>query len=91
MTTSGGLVRTVDGVRDRVLSKVSARWSTLGVRRLVQGHEIDVAIVFVTAILYAVAWPTLQLTHDVSRPFMPIVAALSVLPFLFVRANPGLG
>lgn len=62
-----------------------------GVRRLVAGRVVDVAIVLVTAILYAVAWPTLQLTHDVSPPLMPIVAALAVFPFLLVRANPALG
>ncbi|MBY6411194.1 sensor histidine kinase [Rhodococcus sp. BP-252] len=62
-----------------------------GVRRLVAGRVVDVVIVLVTAILYAVAWPTLQLTHDVSPPLMPIVAALAVFPFLLVRANPALG
>ena len=45
----------------------------------------------VTAILYSIAWPTLHVTHVVPGGVQPIVAALSVFPFVLVRANPALG
>ncbi|GAA4816742.1 sensor histidine kinase [Tomitella cavernea] len=48
-------------------------------------------IVVVTATLYAVAWPTLHLTHQVPAPLQPLIAALAAFPFLVVRANPVLG
>lgn len=56
-----------------------------------RGRRIDVAVFAVTAILYSVAWPTLQVTHDVPVPLMPIVSALAVFPFVLVHANPALG
>lgn len=56
-----------------------------------RGRRIDVLIVFVTVILFSIAWPTLQLTHQVSIPLMPIVSALAVFPFVLVRSNPALG
>ncbi|MDH6282120.1 sensor histidine kinase [Prescottella agglutinans] len=56
-----------------------------------QGHGLTNLIVLVTAILYAVAWPTLHLTHQVLPPVQPIVAALAAWPFLLIRANPALG
>lgn len=59
--------------------------------RVGRGRWIDVSILLVTAILYSVAWPTLQLTHQVPAPLMPIVAALAVFPFVLVRSNPALG
>ncbi|MFM1728261.1 histidine kinase [Prescottella soli] len=55
------------------------------------GHGPTNLIVLVTAILYAVAWPTLHLTHEVLPPVQPIVAALAAWPFLLIRANPALG
>jgi signal transduction histidine kinase len=48
-------------------------------------------IVAVTGIVYAVAWPTLFLTHSVPAPLGPIVAALAAWPLLLVRINPLLG
>lgn len=54
------------------------RWST-------------VAVVVVTLILFAIAWPTLPLTHDVSPPVMPLVSAAAVLPMLLVWIRPALG
>lgn len=48
-------------------------------------------VVAVTGILYAVAWPTLFLTHDVPAALGPIVAALVAWPLLLVRINPLLG
>ena len=48
-------------------------------------------VVAVTGTVYAVAWPTLFLTHDVPPPLGPIVAALAAWPLLLVRINPLLG
>ena len=48
-------------------------------------------VVTVTGILYAVAWPTLFVTHAVPAPLGPIVAALAAWPLLLVRLNPLLG
>ncbi|WP_072690913.1 sensor histidine kinase [Rhodococcus marinonascens] len=59
-------------------------------RRDAVGQWLNVAIVVVTAILFAVAWPTLHLTHQVSPPIQPFVAALAAFPFLLIRANPAL-
>lgn len=50
-----------------------------------------VAVVIVTLILFSVSWPTLQLTHNVSPPIMPFVAALAAFPFVLIRSNPALG
>ncbi|MFM1721804.1 histidine kinase [Rhodococcus sp. PAM 2766] len=55
------------------------------------GHGVNILIGLVTVILYAVAWPTLHLTHQVSYPMQPIIAALAAWPFILVRANPALG
>ncbi|QCQ93907.1 sensor histidine kinase [Rhodococcus sp. SGAir0479] len=62
-----------------------------GATRLVRGRGIDVLIGVVTVTLYAVAWPTLHLTHQVSYPVQPVVAALAAWPFVLVRANAALG
>ena len=56
-----------------------------------RGHGVNILVGLVTVILYAVAWPTLHLTHQVSYPMQPIIAALAAWPFLLVRANPVLG
>lgn len=56
-----------------------------------RGHGVNILIGLVTVILYAVAWPTLHLTHQVSYPMQPIIAALAAWPFVLVRANPVLG
>ena len=48
-------------------------------------------VVAVTGIVYAVAWPTLFLTHDIPPSLGPIVAALAAWPLLLVRINPLLG
>lgn len=50
-----------------------------------------VLVVLATVALYAVAWPTLHLTHDVPAALQPLIAGLAALPFLLVRANPALG
>lgn len=62
-----------------------------GTARRLRGHGANVLIGLVTVILYAVAWPTLHLTHQVSPPLQPIIAALAAWPFLLIRANPALG
>lgn len=54
-------------------------------------HSTATLIVVVTAALYAVAWPTLHLTHEVPAPLQPMIAALAAWPFLLVRVNPLLG
>ncbi|MEV0946198.1 histidine kinase [Rhodococcus sp. NPDC049939] len=59
-------------------------------RRVARDQWLNAAIVLVTAILFAVAWPTLHLTHQVSPPLQPIVAALAAFPFLLIRVNPAL-
>ena len=38
-----------------------------------RGRWWNIVIVVTTLILYSIAWPTLQLTHDVPAPLMPIV------------------
>ena len=48
-------------------------------------------VVAVTGVLYAIAWPTLFLTHDVPAALGPIVAALAAWPLLLLRINPLLG
>lgn len=83
------------GIRRSSKSKALRTEQPGAVRRalaaLPPGRGVDVAIVVVTAILYSIALPTLQLTHDVPAPIMPVVAALAVFPFVLVRTNPALG
>ena len=59
--------------------------------RIAGFRSVDVLIVFVTAVLYSIAWPTLPVTHHVSGPLLPIVSALAAFPFVLVRINPALG
>ncbi len=56
-----------------------------------RGRWWNIVIVVTTLILYSIAWPTLQLTHDVPAPLMPIISGLAVFPFLLIRAQPALG
>lgn len=42
----------------------------------------------VTVALYAVAWPTLHVTHVVSAGVAPVVAGFSAFPLLLARTNP---
>ncbi|AWG99719.1 sensor histidine kinase [Rhodococcus ruber] len=56
-----------------------------------RGRRWTIAIVAVTLILYAVAWPTLHLTHEVPVALMPVVAALAAWPFVAIRTDPALG
>ncbi|WP_374108680.1 sensor histidine kinase [Rhodococcus sp. I2R] len=83
------------GIRSRTRNKAPVGRQggvvTRAARAIPPGRRIDITIFVVTAILYSVAWPTLQLTHDVPIPIMPIVSALAVFPLVLVRANPALG
>ncbi|MEU4341666.1 histidine kinase [Nocardia sp. NPDC023852] len=51
----------------------------------------DLCTVLVALICYAVAWPTLHLTHAVPTAAQPFIAALAAFPVLLVRINPALG
>ncbi|NMN94419.1 sensor histidine kinase [Antrihabitans stalactiti] len=65
---------------------------TIGrVRRVNWSRGLDWLIVLVTGIFFAIAWPTLHVTHSVSAPIQPVVAALAAGPFILIRANPALG
>ncbi|SMG20279.1 Signal transduction histidine kinase [Rhodococcus rhodochrous J3] len=59
--------------------------------RLGRGRWSVVTVVTVTLILYAIAWPTLPLTHDVSPPLLPLISGMAVFPFLLVLVRPALG
>ncbi|MFD6895599.1 sensor histidine kinase [Rhodococcus sp. NPDC060086] len=59
--------------------------------KLGRGRWPTVIAALVMLILYAVAWPTLQLTHDVPAPLMPLVAGFAVFPFVLVLSRPALG
>jgi signal transduction histidine kinase len=52
---------------------------------------VDVVIGVVTAILFAVAWPTLHITHQVPAAAQPFIAGLAVFPLVLIRVNPALG
>lgn len=54
-------------------------------------RSVDVLIIAVTVILYSIAWPTLTVTHQVSVPLLPFVAALAAFPFALIRLNPAMG
>ena len=60
-------------------------------RSLSVSQWVNIVILLVTAILYAVAWPTLHVTHEVPAPVQPIVGALAAWPVILIRANPALG
>ncbi|GAA5084661.1 sensor histidine kinase [Nocardia iowensis] len=51
----------------------------------------DAVTVLVALIFYAVAWPTLHLTHTVPIAVQPFIAALAAFPILLIRINPSLG
>lgn len=51
----------------------------------------DAFTVLIAVIFYAVAWPTLHITHDVPVAVQPFIAALAAFPILLMRLNPALG
>ncbi|MFC8043915.1 sensor histidine kinase [Nocardia sp. NPDC057353] len=52
---------------------------------------VDVCTLIAVVTLYSVAWPTLHVTHVVTPPVQPFLAALAAFPLLLVRVNPALG
>ncbi len=52
---------------------------------------LDASTVLLAVILYAVAWPTLHVTHDLPVAVQPFIAALAAFPILLIRLNPALG
>ncbi|MEV0360226.1 histidine kinase [Nocardia sp. NPDC050697] len=52
---------------------------------------VDACTVLVAVTFYSVAWPTLHVTHVVTPPVQPFLAALAAFPILLVRVNPALG
>ncbi|MGW0040493.1 sensor histidine kinase [Rhodococcus sp. NPDC003348] len=80
--TKRALRRTAQGAATRARPRLA---------RLSGGQWLDIGVVFVTAVLFAIAWPTLQLTHRVPAGVQPVIAGLAALPLLFIRANPALG
>ena len=55
------------------------------------GHWRVWLVVAVAGVLYAVAWPTLFLTHQVPAELAPIVAAFAAWPIALMFFNPLLG
>lgn len=60
-------------------------------RRNLEGRWGTAFLVVLAASLFAIAWPTLHLTHDVHPALQPVVAGFAALPILLVRLNPVLG
>lgn len=59
--------------------------------RIRAGRLLDLAVVLLALVLFAVAWPTLHLTHVVPAAAQPFIAAFAALPVLLLRANATLG
>lgn len=79
---------------DRAIKKAAGKAAVAAAPRLKQlstSQWVDALIVFVTAVFFAIAWPTLQVTHDVPAGVQPVIAGLAALPLLFIRSNPALG
>lgn len=67
-----------------------ARW--VGSRGLDFATRNGTVLVWLaTAVMMAIAWPTVGLTHDVPSSLWPMVAALGVLPLVWLRVAPFLG
>lgn len=86
-------VRPVNALVVRPVNRVvvrPARW--VGTRGLDFVTRRGTLLVWVaTAIMMAIAWPTVGLTHDVPAGLWPMVAALGVLPLVWLRVGPFLG
>lgn len=59
----------------------------LRVVRLI-GANSDVALGLLTAVMFAIAWPTIPLTHSVSATLWPVLALAQVLPLVLLRRAP---
>ncbi|WP_253662172.1 sensor histidine kinase [Williamsia maris] len=55
------------------------------------GRRVNILFTVIALIMFAVAWPTLPLTHSVMPILLPVVAALATLPLMLAWANPLLG
>ncbi|WP_202862994.1 sensor histidine kinase [Ornithinimicrobium murale] len=85
----------------RALSWVTVRpvnWLVVRPARWVGSRGLDfvtrhgtILVWLVTAIMMAIAWPTIGLTHEVPTGLWPLVAALGVLPLIWLRAAPFFG
>ncbi len=85
----------------RALSWVTVRpvnWLVVRPIRWVGSRGLDFAtrhgillVWLATAIMMAIAWPTVGLTHEVPGSLWPMVAALGVLPLIWLRVAPFLG
>ncbi|MFI6041360.1 sensor histidine kinase [Nocardia sp. NPDC051321] len=60
-------------------------------KRMSGRMRFDALTVIVALIFFAVAWPTLHVTHAVPVAVQPFIAALAAFPVLLVRVNPALG
>uniref|UniRef100_UPI00268FC2E3 sensor histidine kinase n=1 Tax=Rhodococcus oryzae TaxID=2571143 RepID=UPI00268FC2E3 len=79
---------------NRALKKVANEAAVAAAPRLKRVSSslwVDIFIVFVTGVLFAIAWPTLQVTHHVPAGVQPVIAGLAALPLLLIRSNPALG
>lgn len=106
-TPSPGYGRAMGRVRraarggGRVLSWVTVKpvaWVVVRPARWVATRGLDfvtrhssVLTWLATAVLMAIAWPTVGLTHEVPGGLWPVLAALGVLPLLCLRMAPFLG
>ncbi|WP_083874528.1 sensor histidine kinase [Nocardia paucivorans] len=84
--TDASATDTSTGAEDPGAAPLRSRLS-----RISAVHLLDAAVVLSASVLFAVAWPTLHLTHAVPVPVQPFIAAFAALPVLLLRANPTLG
>ncbi|MET8873126.1 histidine kinase [Nocardia sp. NPDC004604] len=61
------------------------------IKRMNARMWFDACTVLVAVIFFAVAWPTLHVTHVVPVAVQPFIAALAAFPVLLIRLNPALG
>ncbi len=84
--TSGSYGRIMSRRKRRI-----ARRAVRHIRGIGVTTRFDAVIVFAGLVLFAIAWPTLHVTHVVSPPAQPAIAALAAFPLLLIRVNPALG
>ena len=66
------------------------RWLATRGLDFVTAHRV-VLVWLATAIMLSIAWPTVGLTHEVPASLWPLVAALGVLPLIWLAHAPFLG
>lgn len=57
-------------------------------RSVVAGHRVDLFLLFVALVLFAVAWPTFFETHSIWPVLVPFVSALATWPVAVARHVP---